>query len=46
MGAKNNRVHTLAKLIFRVFHLLEEVEDLRNVVHTCLLSPSKDNIKG
>ena len=37
MSTENNRVHTLAKLISRVCHLLEEVEDLRNVGHTCLL---------
>ena len=39
MGTENNRVHTLAKFISRVFHLIEEdlVEDLRNVVHTYLL---------
>ena len=26
---------TLAKLISRVFYLLKEMEDLRNVLHTC-----------
>ena len=45
MTIENNRVNTLAKLISRVFHVLEEVEDLKNAVPTCLLWPTKDNIE-
>ena len=45
MSTENDRVHTLAKLTFRFFHLLEEVEDLRNVVCTSCYGRRKTTSK-
>ena len=43
MTVETNRIQTIAKLVPRVFHLLQGMKDLRNDVHACLLWPSKDN---